>query len=284
MSNTRLTHPVRPTLSFEQVQQDRDPISVTASIAAAPGDGRPPLVHVTGREREKTVSGRVTSPRQVRDTSATDWEQALANYAYTLEQHVDEFQGAEDAYTFEDDLRDIALPCILTSVEWTYNGGEPYDLLFDATAQVGRGTFGSEDITIDPPSVNTGMDVIATVGGEPLPGFRQIRMTREIETEVTSTLGRDTAEANQITPPEGGGGGVEQRWQIGGTHTGSVEDRRAADDRIRDLAQGQRIDLVTRFPGYTRTGKILNYESNFQADFGARQHRYEVTFIEARDA
>lgn len=281
MTDYRLTDPSRGTLEFRQAQRDEDAQRAAADITAeiAPSPPRPPLVHVRARERERRLTGRVTAPRrEAFDGTTNDWQQALANYVVRLEAFCDEYQG--DGYTFEDDLRSESMPVIMKEVKWTLLGGQPYEVEFETTMETGTGVLATRSLDVDDATVDTSMDVIATADGVDLPGLRTMEVTKGFETEVDALYGKQSASNNQIVVDDG----TRHEFMIEGTHTGSIASRRQADADLESLIGAGEVDLVTRFPGYTKRGKVLNYESNFDASYGTDSHQYRFTFLRATDA
>lgn len=280
MSHARLTHPDRPTLSFNQVQTDADEREAVANIARELAADRPALVHIQTRSRRRTLSGRVTAPRRARnDGTTSDWRQALANYVDRIEAHVDEFQGAP-GYTFEDDIRNDSFNVVLESAEWALTQGNPYEFEYDITLLIGRGVFESQPIDLQNPTVGSPSDVIATVDGNDLPGLREMRGAKSLSFDESALYDKQSAENNEIVAEEG----VEHRVTIRGTHTGSDATRAAADDNLQALIGGGQVTLSTNFPGYDIDGFVLGYNSDLESRRGTRSHDYDLTFIEGTPA
>lgn len=284
MSHARLTHSDRPTLEFHQGQLDEDPTTAVANVAALIGVNQPVLVHTESRERERTITGRVTAPRRTaNDGSTSDWLQALANYVDELESHVDEFQGisgtrTDGGYTLVDDQRNLNLDVIIESVEWRLAQGQPFEFEYDVTLKVGTGTFEARDVSFRTPTVNTGLSVAARVDGNDLPGLRQLTASTSVETQVNPLFDRTSAENNDIVVDEG----PRHEFTIRGTHTGTAAARASADSTLNNLVATETpVTLETRFPGYDLDGYVLGYNSNLEARFGGSAHQYELRFIEA---
>lgn len=277
MTEFRLTHPSRPTLEFRQTQSDRSQRKAVTDIATILGTDQKPLVHVTTRERERTLQGRVTGPRRAQnDPNESDWRQALANYVDLLEAHLDEFQG--EGYTFEDDVRDESLNAVYTDLTWTLSGGSPYEFTFEVTLAVGEGVYEARPIDQrDPVVSDLGGNVAATVGGHDLPGLREMQVTRSVGFEVTPVYNRSTAENNLITPSEG----TEQRINFRGVHTGTESARATADSNLDALIGQGETTFVTAFPGYDLDGTVLNYDPELSAQRAGNSHTYELEFIES---
>jgi hypothetical protein len=220
----------------------------------------------------------VTGPRRAdADPDTDEWQQALANYVDELQAHVNEFQG--NGYTLEDSIRGENLNCIYHAAEWTLMPGVPAEIEFSVDVTVGRGTFGTETIQRRNPTVQSGMQYAATVGGEPLPGLRQFKSRREMSTQTNAVWGKDTAENNDVVAQEG----PTQRWTFEGTHTGTESERASADATLRGLI-GSQVTLQTRFPGYAVDGYVLNYDSDFEQRHGERKHHFTLEFIEGKRA
>jgi len=287
MTDYRITHPSRDTLEFRAVQSDEDATEAVANIATDIGVDRPPLVHVEARERTRDLQGRVTAPRRAaNDSNTSDWEQALANYAVLLEGHVDDLQGSHDStrfpggYTFEDDVRDESLRAALTETAWTIFAGQPFELAFEASLTIGTSAMPNEDVDTNTANVDTGMDVMAKVGGEDLPGFRRMRVERSIGIEENALYDATSAEDNQIVPESS----EEHRIIFEGTLTGTESTRATKDGTLNGLLDQDQVTFETRFPGYDLDGFVLNYDSNEAADFGPEMHQYSLTFVEGRPA
>lgn len=279
MTDYRLTHGTRGTLEFRQAQRDEDTQQAVSDVTAEIGVDRPALVHTRSRERERALTGRVTAPRRAaNDADTSDWQQALANYVLELEAHVDEFQGT--GYTFEDDRRDESLSAVLRGVEWTIRPGQPYEVEYEIDLHVGRGTFDSRSVSPETATVNTGMDVVATIDGHELPGLRDMRVEKFLEFEVNAIYNKDSAEDTELVVDTG----VQHRFEIAGTHTGTRAEREAADKALDAVIGDDEIDLVTRFPGYTKTGSVTQYRPERNAGYGSGRHDYTLTFIEATEA
>jgi len=285
MTDYRITHPSRDTLEFRQVQSDEDQTEAVANIATDIGVDRPPLVHNEARDRTRDLQGRVTAPRRAaNDSDTSDWEQALANYAVLLEAHVDDRQGSHDSsrfpggYTFEDDVRGESLRAALTETAWTIFEGQPNELAFEATLEIGTSAMVNGDIDPKTANVDTSMDVMAKVGGEDLPGFRRMRVQRSVDIDPEPLYDASTAEDNQIVPETS----VEHRITFEGTLTGSESSRATKDGNLNGLLDKDQVTFETRFPGYSLDGFVLNYDSTESADFGPEMHQYSLTFIEGR--
>lgn len=278
MTYARLTHSTRPTLEFRQLQQDEDSQEAVTDIAAEIGDDRPPLVHVRGRNRDRSLTGLVSGSRRARDDDSTaDWQQAIANYILELEAHCDEFQGL--GYTFQDDIRGESISVCYDSLEWTLRQGQPFDVEFDIGLSVGRGTLDSRGVDVSEATIREDLDVAARVDGIDLPGLREFSLSHSWETDVRSIYNRDTAESNDIVAEEG----VQRIWTFEGTHTGTETERSNADAALDSLLGTGLVDFETRFPGYTVEGKVLSYNSDFRAQYGESYHQFALTFIEARE-
>lgn len=280
MSHLRLTHPTRSTLTFRQGQADTDTREAVANVAAELGVDRPPLVHTETRENTREITGLVTAPRRAaNDATTADWRQALANYVDRLESHVDEFQGT--GYTLEDDQLNLSKRAVYEGVEWSLTPGEPYAVEYTATMQVGRGTFEEQAIDRRNPTVDAGMNVYATVDGNDLPGMRDYRVRRSVGVDVNAVFDRDSAENNDVIINEG----PQHRVVFEGTHTGTLAQRRSADATLDALvATKDPIDFVTKFPGYTLSGYVLNYESDLSVDAGGNSHGFRLEFLEGQRA
>jgi len=120
------------------------------------------------------------------------------------------------------------------------------------------------------------MNVMATVDGIDLPGFRQIASTRGYEVDTFALFNRDSAQDNDIQADSA----VEHQIRFEGTHTGPRADRRQADAALDALAPTkQNVTLETYWPGYDVDGFVLNYQSNFEARFGTGRHDYRLEFV-----
>lgn len=281
MSHVRLTHPSRPTLEFYRAQNDDISRSAVLNIANELAVDRTPLVHTETREIERTIRGSVSAPLRARnDGSTNDWQQSLANYADLLEAHVNEYQGIP-GYTLEDDQLDISKTATLESIEWSLSPGQLYELNFEATVIVGRGTFESDSIGGRNPTVDSSMDVMLRVDGEDLPGFRDYRMNRSIGIEPRAVFDRDSAENNDLLINEG----PQQTVVFEGEHTGSLAQRRAADAALESLlATKNNVTLETAFPGYSLDGFVTAYNSTLENQRGGNSHRYRFEFVEGERA
>ena len=275
MSEYRLTHDTRETLHFRQAQSEATQTEAAADITAEMGVDRPPLVHIQGREQETTVEGLVTGPRRAtQDADTDDWRQALANYLLRLEAHCDEFQG--EGYTLEHDPLGDSWPVVFHELSWRLLAGQPYELQFEATLTTGRGALSARPI--DVPDVTADeISVPARVDGHDLTGMREMRVQRAFDVDPDPLYNRSSAADNQVLAESG----VQHQLQFSGTHTGTASERQAADDTLRDLIGAGVVDFETALPGYTLSGKVIGYESDFQQGFGTGQHHYTLTFLEA---
>lgn len=274
MVHARLTHPTRGTLPFRQAQQDDSGIQAVTNVANELGVDRPALVHTETREGQREIRGTVTGRRRADQSGTDDWEQALADYVDLLESHVDEFQG--DGYTLEDDQLGIERRGILESVEWSRTPGQPFDLEYQASFRVGRGTMGAEPIERRNPTVDTAMDVPLRVDGIDLPGFRDYQVSRSVGVEARPVYDRETAENNDIIMQEG----VNWQFTFEGTHVGTTEERQSAHDALDALvATKEPVTLETRFPGYSIDGFVIGYEPVQQARFADNMDHYRLEFL-----
>ena len=280
MPHARLTHPNRATLPFRQGQIDEAQREAITSATNELGTDRKTLVHTETTDQTRTVQGLVSAPRRAaNDPNTSDWKQALANYLDLLESSVDEFQG--DGYTFEDDQLDLQQSAVLESISWTFARGQPFDIEYEATVRIGRGTFEVRPLDRRTPTVDESMTVMATVDGVDLPGLRNYAVSRSVGLDVTGVFDRDSAENNDAVFNEG----VQQSITFEGTHTGTLADRQAADAALTDrVATKDPVTLNTQFPGYTLEGYLTSYNSNLEARFGDGRHDYALEFIEGRRA
>jgi hypothetical protein len=277
MTDFRLTHPSRPTLEFRQAQADRGRREAVSDIAAVLASDQKPLVHVTTRERERTITGRVTGPRRAQnDPSASEWRQALANYVDELEAHMDEFQGT--GYTLEDDVRNTTTPVVYTGLQWTLQSGAPYEFTFEITLGVGESVLESRPIdTRDPVVDQLSGNVAAKVGGFDLPGMRQMQVTKSVNFDTSAVYNRSSAENNIHTATEG----TKQEVTFRGIHTGTESQRASADSNLDSLIGQGETTLQTQFPGYELDGTVLSYNPELSADRAGNSHAYELGFIES---
>jgi len=279
MSHLRLTHTDRQTLDFLQGSQDSFEREAVANATSELATDRPTLVHTETREGTRTVRGTVTGLKRKRDSGASDAVQALANYADELESHVDEFQG--DGYTLKDDQLDIQKRGVLESIEWSLTPGRIYELDYEATVRLGRGTFESRARTTRDPTVDTGMDVVLRVDGNDLPGMRDYRMSRSVGVNVNAVFDRDSAENNDVVFEKG----TEQTVVFEGEHTGALTQRQNADAALDALVATQNsVTLETRFPGYDLEVFVTNYESTLEQQRGGNSHRYRIEMIKGTRA
>lgn len=283
MTHARLTHPDRPTLEFRQPQQDTDNQESETNIMTDLGSDSKPLVHITTKQRSRSIRGTVTGPRRAaNDPNTSDWRQALANYVDVLESHVDEFQGfhPESGYTFEDDVKSESLNAVYHGLSWTLSKGSPYEVEFEADVTIGRGTFESDRVRRRNPTVQSGMSVAARVGGVELPGLRRMEVSREFPVETKAVYDKDSAENNDVAASEG----VQQQVVFEGTHSGSRSARRSADAALAGLQDGSQYSFETAFPGYSLDGFVVGYETAFEARFGKQRHDYTLRFVEGEPA
>jgi hypothetical protein len=280
MSHARLTHPSRPTVEFYRGQNDEESRTAVANITAELGTDRPPLVHTETRDVRRSIRGSVSAPqRAANDPNTSDWRQALANYADLLEASVDEFQGI-GAYSLVDDQLNTSKDAVLEAVEWSLSPGEIYTLDYEASVVIGDGVF--EDAPIDrrTPTVDTSLSTMLEVDGVACPGVRELRVRREIGTEVNAIFDRDSAENNDVVITEG----PRQTLTFEGVHSGTRSARATADAALRDLlATKTNVTADTYFPGYSLDGFVTNYSSTFdqQRTVGDSQngsHRYRLEF------
>jgi hypothetical protein len=240
---------------------------------------RPTLVHTETRESTRTIRGTVTGLKRKRDSGASDAVQALANYAAELESHVDEFQGG--GYTLEDSQLDIQKRGVLESIEWSLTPGRVYELDYEATVRVGRGTFESRAITRRNPIIDTGQTPMLIVDGNDLPGMRDYRMSRSVEVNLNAVFDRDSAENNDVVFEKG----QQQTIVFEGEHTGTLTQRQNADAALDALVATQNsVTLQTRFPGYDLDVFVTNYESTLEQQRGGNSHRYRIEMIEGTRA
>jgi len=275
MSHIRLTHPDQKTLNFLQGQQDSFEREAVANPISELATDRPTLVHTETREGTRTIRGTVTGLKRKRDSGASGAVQALADYAEELESHVDEFQG--DGYTLEDDQLDIQKRGILESIEWSLTPGRIYELDYEATVRLGRGTFESRSITRRNPTVDTGQAPMLIVDGNDLLGMRDYQMNRSVGVNVNAVFDRDSAENNDVVFEKG----TQQTVVFEGEHTGTLTERQNADTALDALvATKNSVTLETRFPGYNLDVFVTNYESTLEQQHGGNSHRYRIEIIE----
>jgi len=277
MAHARLTHADRPNIQLIQGQRDSDTRTQDSSIAEDVGTRDPPLVHVTGREREREITGRVTAPARSKATGE-NYLQALADYITTLQFSVDYFQG--DGYTLEQDVQGINQNVVFHQLEWEYQRGSVFEVQYDAKVTVGSGVFPTEDAQIPDVSPNLGMDVAARVGGEDLPNHRLMRVSTQFGIDVSSLFNKATAEENDIEPDSS----IQTQISFEGTITGTESQRAAKDAALDSLLAESLVTFETRFPGYSLDGVVNEYTSDFEQGTGGNSHDYSLQFQEAREA
>lgn len=286
MSHARLTHPVRPTLEFRGGQQSEVQREAVANVTNELATDRTPLVHTETRDIRATERGTATGLRRAdNDPNTSDPYQALANYAVELEAHVDEFQGDDPAYTYENDQSGESQNAILESVEWSLTRGQRYELDYDASIVIGTGVFEEANITPESVTVGASFDTMLQLNGVDLPGMRDYSVETSLGLETTPIFDRSSAENNQVIPQEG----RQRRVSFEGVHTGPRTQRETDDAAVRSLlASKNNITLETRFPGYAIDGYLINYQSTFEQrrSFGSTEgsHRYRVEFVEGQRA
>jgi len=276
MAHARLTHPSRPTIQFVQGQLDTDSQQQVSNIAQDIGSGQAPLAHVESRERSRDITGRVTAPARSKATG-DNYLQALADYIVEMEYSIDLFEG--EGYTFHDEIRDESFGAVYHSFEWSMQRGTPFEAEYTAEITVGDGVFPPRDPEIPDVTPQTGMDVMARVGGEDLPGFRQITSSRSFEIDTTALFNRNSAEENDIQP----GSAVQHQIDYEGVHTGTRQERAAADAALQDLLGETQVTLETRFPGYALDGVVTNYDSDLEQDTGGNSTSYTLQFLKSRE-
>lgn len=275
MSHVRLTHPTRATLEFRQGQQDDWQRDAATDITSEIGTDRPSLVHTKTRESTRTIRGTVSGLKRARESATSGARQALATYADELESHVDEFQGT--GYTLVDDQLGYEKQGVLEGVEWSVTPGAVYDLSYEATVQVGRGTFEARTRTTRDPSVRDAMDVMLTVDGVALPGMLEYKVQRSVGVNVNAVFDRDTAENNDVVFEEG----VQQTISFEGVHSGSLAEREQADAALDALvATKNAVPVVTKFPGYELSMFVVSYTSTLEEQRGGNSHRYQIELVE----
>lgn len=288
MSHARLTHPVRPTLTFRGGQSSETQREAVASVTNELATDRKPLVHTETRDVRNTERGTATGIRRAQnDPDTSDAYQALANYAVELEAHVDEFQGAsvDDGYTYENDQTDTGQAAVLESIEWSLTPGRRYELDYEGSIIVGNGTMSAEDISPESVTVGATFDAMLRLDGIELPGFRDYRVSTSIGVDPNPVFNRESAENNDIINTEG----RQRRVAFEGVHTGTQTERAADDAALSDrLATKENVTLETRFPGYSMDGYLVGYNSTFEQNraFGSTtgSHRYRIEFVEGQRA
>ncbi|AFH22175.1 hypothetical protein OSG_eHP18_00090 [environmental Halophage eHP-18] len=264
MPDARLTHTTRATLPFRQRQQDDDETTAQANITKQVGVDSDPLVHTETRERSQPVRGLATGSRQ-----------DLADYADKLEAHVGEFQG--DGYTYEDDLLNTSVQCILERIKWSLKPGRTDSLQYEADLQIGRGTMEAQPIRRRNPTYNASMTPMLRVDGIDLPGMRSYELERTVGAEVNAVFDRSTAENNDIVVNEG----ESTQITFEGTLTGPLSSRESTDNQLRALAPtSDPVTLETKFPGYSLDGYVLEYVSRQRGNMGEQRHDYRIVFVE----
>lgn len=280
MSHARLEHPVRPTLEFRQGVNDEYTREAVANITQQLGTDDDALVHTQSRKNRRTIRGVVSAFKQSRELGVSDGVQALADYADRLEGHLNEFQG-DPGYTLIDDQLDLSKNAVLESVQWSLTPGKKYELEYEAVVVVGQGTFESGAIDRRNPTVNTNMDVMVRVDGNPLPGFRDYQVSKEIGAEVKGLFNRDSAENNDVLIQDG----AEQRVTFDGVHSGTLAERRQADAELDAIVATENpVTLETRFPGYSLDGFVIGYNSTLEDQRGGNSHRYRLEFVVGKRA
>jgi len=284
--HARLTHPVRPTLEFRGGQSSETQREAVASVTNELATDRTQLVHTETRDVRTTERGTATGMRRAQnDPDTSDAYQALANYAVELEAHVDEFQGADPAYTYENDQTDTGTNAILESVEWSITPGRRYELDYEASIITGRGVFSMRDISPEVVTADAPFDALLRLDGTELPGFRDYRVTKELGVNPKGIFNRETAENNDVIIEEG----ASRVVSFEGVHTGTQSERAAADAALSELVgTKQNVTLETRFPGYLIDGYVTVYNSTFEQNraFGTTSgsHRYRIEFVEGQRA
>jgi len=287
MTHARLTHPVRPTIEFRGGQQSESQREAVASVTNELATDRKPLVHTETRDVRNTERGTATGNRRARnDPDTSDPWQALANYAVELEAHVDEFQGSDPAYTYENDQLGTGKNAILERVEWSLTPGKRYELDYEASVVIGRGVFEQRDINPTIVSVGGGFDAMLRLDGTELPGMRDYRVTKELGINPKGIFNRESAENNDVLIEEG----ASRVVAFEGVHTGTQSERAQADAALSALVGTKNnVVLETQFPGYDIDGFVTAYNSTFEQqrsfdDSTRGSHRYRLEFAEGQRA
>jgi hypothetical protein len=287
MPHARLTHNVRPTLQFLGGQNSETSREAVANITNELATDRDPLVHTETRDVRETERGTATGLRRAdNDPDTSDPYQALANYAVELEAHVDEFQGADPAYSYVNDQTGVSQNAILESIEWSLTPGKRYELDYEASVVIGRGVFEERDINPTIVSVGGNFDAMLRVDGVECPGMRDYRVEKALGVNPKGIFNRDTAENNDVLIEEG----ASRVVAFEGVHTGTRTERENADNALSQLVgTKENVTLDTQFPGYSFDGYVIEYSSTFEQnrsfdDSTEGSHRYRLQFAEGQRA
>jgi hypothetical protein len=90
----------------------------------------------------------------------------------------------------------------------------------------------------------------------------------------------DNAENNDVVPEDGD----QQTITFRGTLTGTEAERRAVENDLKALQDGDQRTFKTRFPGYSLDGFVTNYTSSIEARMGETMTQFDLEFIEGERA
>jgi len=160
MAHLTLTHPERTDFDLPQGQNDEyTREALTDIMAGTTSEHDPTGIFTKGRQAERSVTGRMTATNGSENFMRTD----MAEFIDGLESRVDQFQG--DGYTLVDSQLDESIPVILTAASWRFNRGQPYEIEYDMTAQVGTGTNKNNEMFERNPNPNSGMNTYLEIDG-----------------------------------------------------------------------------------------------------------------------
>ncbi len=274
-----LQHPSVGTLELRRAQQDERNEDTQPEIFNDPAVDSPPLVLVAERTGSYTMEGTVTAPKLSQDSAfSDDWRQALAEWIVKFESFCYELQGA--GYDLVDTHRNKTVPVVLNRTQWRLTAGAPYEIEWEIEVDVGEGVLPQEPRTEKTANIQSAMTVPASVGGFDLPGLRDMTVQREFDVDPNARAFEDTAESNIII----GDSGVMHQIRYRGEFAGTATERQTFDSDINSLIGDEGRTFQTRFPGYSVDGVVLNFRSDFQAQFAGNKHNYELEFLESEPA
>lgn len=226
------------------------------------------------QDARATLSGRATAPRLSRDGRfSSDPGLALAEWAVQFLAFVNGGQG--DGYTIERQYRNDSVTGFIETAEWTYAGGEPYDLRWNLSFVRGQGTGVTNSVAASVGNRGGQLEL----DGEPLPNARELQIEKSQSVEVFRRAFAENADDNDLFSD----GGARRRIAVTGDVTGDAAARNQFTDTItQTLGQDELVDLFDPFTGKTFTGMIDTYD-DIDESGRTRLGEYALEFVEGTE-
>lgn len=221
-----------------------------------------------------TIQGAVTAGRLTGTAGfSSDPATALAEWAATLETFVDGAQG--DGYQLQRGYRGDSFQGLIPTVQYTFRGGETYEIGYSLEFLRGQGTALQGAKTV--PTVSPGGSLV--LDGTTIPSFQEFQMEKSENLEVYRRTFAESPDDNDVYS----NAGATRTIRITGRVEGDASARNTFDAAISDsIGQDELVTLEEPFTGRSFEGMIRNYDATDEAG-RTRLGDFGIEFVEGTE-